>query len=143
MITNLFRKRFGELTKGESAEEISSKTDLTNKYVTSLLKGEQYPDIFDLYHIADAYGVTTDYLLGRTEEKEPAAASAGQAHTGNYNTNNIAQSEEVVKSLEPFLPLAVAMAERKHEEITVTITDSKWNKWMMRIRKLDKEDAPC
>ena len=118
MITDLFRKRFSKLTKGESAKEISNKTDFTPKYVTGLLNGKQYPDIFDLYCIADAYGVTTDYLLGRREEKEPAQAEAGQALEVS-TTNNIAQSEEVVKNLTNFPPLLIEFARKLFGEIDV------------------------
>lgn len=141
-----FIERFKKITAGDTFEEIAIKAmgDRTfTNIIRSCFDNELMADARVLRNIADAYGVTTDYLLGRTEEKEPAQAEAGQALTGNYNTNSISHSEDVVKSLEPFLSLAVAMAERKHEEITVTITDSKWNKWMMRIRKLDREDAPC
>lgn len=110
MLKDLFRKRFSELTEGESAEDISNKTHFTPKYAKEFLKGERCPDIFDLGRIADAYGVTTDYLLGRTEEKEPATAEAGQALTGNYNNSNIAQSEDIVKDFTEFLPILMGFA---------------------------------
>ena len=119
MLKDLFRKRFSELTEGESAEDISTKTHFTQKYAKDFLKGERCPDIFDLCRIADAYNVTTDYLLGRTEEKEPAPAAAGQAHKEISNTNNIAQSEEVVKNFTDFLPILLEFARQYFGDINV------------------------
>lgn len=160
MITALFRKRFSELTKGESAEEISNNTELTPEYVKGLLKGERYPDIFDLYSIADSYNVTTDYLLGRTEEKEPAPAAAGQAHKEISNTNNIAQSEEVVKNFTYFPPILLEFAQQHFGDIEVQrifafdditapdnlkraeieFTDCTGNRYRIRVDGIKEED---
>ena len=56
-------------------------------------------------------------------EKEPAPAEAGQALTGNYNTNNIAQSSEVVNSFIEFLPILINLAEQHFGDIKILTVD--------------------
>ena len=58
--------------------------------------------------------------VGRTKEKEPAQAEAGQAHQKIYYVNNsIAQSEEVVKNLTNFPPMLIEFARKFFGEIDV------------------------
>ena len=57
-----------KLTKKETAEKIgiSERAYLTYEY------GEREPKLDTLQKLADFYGVTTDYLLGRPDAKPPA-----------------------------------------------------------------------
>lgn len=63
--TEVFRKLVGEVTQQEAAEKIG----VTRQNVGRWLAGMNTPDIEALEKIADAYDVTTDYLLGRTKVK--------------------------------------------------------------------------
>lgn len=166
MITAVFRKRLSELTEGESAKEISIKTHFTPKYAEDFLNGKRCPDIFDLCRIADAYNVTTDYLLGRTEEKEPAQAAAGQAQKETNNTlhytNSIAQPSEIVKNFTDFLPILLEFARQHfgeielqsieshnitdekvyiHRSAEVTFTNSKGGKYCMILEEMEAEQS--
>lgn len=63
--TEIFRKLIGEATQQEAAEKIG----VTRQNVGRWLAGMNTPDIEALEKIADAYEVSTDYLLGRTNAK--------------------------------------------------------------------------
>lgn len=65
--TEIFRKLIGEATQQEAAEKIG----VTRQNVGRWLAGINVPDIEALEKIADAYEVSTDYLLGRTTVKTP------------------------------------------------------------------------
>ena len=119
----IFTENFNMLTSGDLFETISDKTGFTEEYVELLIKGAAHPSLIELCHIADAYGVTTDYLLGRTEEKEPAPAAAGQAQTAQncnkIDNDSIAQSEEIVKNFTEFLPILMDFARQRFSDIQV------------------------
>ena len=115
----IFTERFNELVKGETVKDISEKIHITVGYVANLLSGKQWPDGTDLLCIADAYGVTTDYLLGRTEEKEPAPAAAGQAPQTRINTHSISQTSEVVNNFTYFTPILLDFARQHFGDIEV------------------------
>ena len=56
---------------GESREEFARRCDLgTYRYVGQLERGEFYPSIEALYKIADATGVSLNYLLLGTEDSK-------------------------------------------------------------------------
>ena len=113
-----FTERFRQLTSGKSVAEIVNETKISEEHIYGLVEEIKNPNDLELCNIADVYNVTVDYLLGRTEEKEPAQAEAGQAKKDTYHdTNNIAQSEEVVKNFTDFLPILVNFAKRHFGDI--------------------------
>lgn len=114
----VFIKRFSELTKGQTIKEIAEQIGFS-PYAVRLWNCGEMPYVHQLPQIADAYNVTIDYLLGRTEEKEPAQAEAGQAHKEISNTNNIAQSEKVVKNFTNFPPILLDFAHQYFGDINV------------------------
>ena len=120
------KTRLREVTNGNAPEEIALKIGhwiSFADYISGMIEGKYPPMVYELVEIANAYNVTTDYLLGRTEDKEPAPAVAGQALTGNYNTNNIAQSSEVVNSFIEFLPILINLAEQHFGDIKILTVD--------------------
>ena len=67
---NPFTEIFGKLVgEGATQQEIADKIGVTRQNVGKWLSGITTPDIVTLVKIADAYGVSTDYLLGRTDIK--------------------------------------------------------------------------
>lgn len=54
-----------KLTQEGTAKELGIALRSYRRYET----GEREPDASTLVRMADFYGVTTDYLLGRTEER--------------------------------------------------------------------------
>lgn len=65
----IFRKRFKELRaeKGLSFSAISKALNLSYQTVARWENGERLPSLETLVKIANYFGVTTDYLLGRTD----------------------------------------------------------------------------
>lgn len=65
-----FTSVFKELTKDDgNIQNIAGKIGATRQSVSSWISGNFTPDIYNLCKIADTYGVSTDYLLGRTSLK--------------------------------------------------------------------------
>lgn len=63
--TNIFRSLIMDATQ----QEVANRVGVSRQNVGKWLSGETTPDINTLVKIADAYGVSTDYLLGRTNVK--------------------------------------------------------------------------
>lgn len=53
-------------------EELGKKVNVTKVSISGYENGNRTPDTETLQKIADYFGVSTDYLLGRTDEKEYA-----------------------------------------------------------------------
>ncbi len=64
-----FTSIFRSLIMGETQQEVANRVGVSRQNVGKWLSGETTPDINTLGKIADAYGVSTDYLLGRTDIK--------------------------------------------------------------------------
>ena len=62
--------RFLELTKGETDDEIMSKTGLTEKDLDRIEDSATVLTPIKLKAIADAYDVSIDWLVGRTDDRE-------------------------------------------------------------------------
>ena len=61
-----FTSIFRSLIMGETQQEVANRVGVSRQNVGKWLSGETTPDINTLGKISDAYGVSTDYLLGRT-----------------------------------------------------------------------------
>ena len=151
-----FAERFRQLTSGKSMAEIVNETKISEEHIYGLFEEEKIPSdkymdgvkyaIYEILKELDICGSTeirnsgdTDdgmcaataekiiaAFTGRTEEKKPAAAEAGQAHTGNYNTDNITQSKEIVKDFMDFLPILTEFARQNFGDIkveSITVSD--------------------
>lgn len=58
--------------KGLTSEELCSKIGIKGGSYRNYERNDRKPDYDTLVKLADFYGVTTDYLLGRPDAKEPA-----------------------------------------------------------------------
>ena len=80
--TDIFKKRlrnareFRELSQSELAKRARLQASAVSHFET----GTRKPSFDNLKRLADALRVTTDYLLGRTDEMEGSATSADQLH---------------------------------------------------------------
>lgn len=63
--TDIFRRLIDNDTQKAAAEKIG----VSRQNISKWISGATTPDVDTLCRIADAYGVTTDYLLGRTKAK--------------------------------------------------------------------------
>lgn len=61
-----FTEIFRQLIQGETQQTAADKIGVSRQNIGKWLSGSTTPDIETLCRIADAYNVTTDYLLGRT-----------------------------------------------------------------------------
>ncbi|MCP1110332.1 helix-turn-helix domain-containing protein [Ohessyouella blattaphilus] len=68
-VTDIFSTRIRELRGERKQEEIASKIGISRGSLSYYESGERRPDINILNSIADVYGVSTDYLLGRSDVK--------------------------------------------------------------------------
>ena len=72
--TEQSRKRFRErlrdwrLKRGLTQEELARKADVPTVSVSHFETGHRFPNAESLRRLADALGVSTDYLLGRVKE---------------------------------------------------------------------------
>ena len=64
------------MKKGLTSEELCSKIGIKGGSYRNYERNDRKPDYDTLVKLADFYGVTTDYLLGRPDAKEPAAPIA-------------------------------------------------------------------
>lgn len=61
-------------------QEIASKIGLTKGAYGCYKRGISVPDAHTLLQLADIFDVTTDYLLGRVDNKKPLEDMSGKEH---------------------------------------------------------------
>ena len=67
---NVFKDRFNEIVGSDATqEEIAQKIGTSRQNVGNWLSGRSKPDILALKNIAQAYDVSTNYLLGISDVK--------------------------------------------------------------------------
>ena len=66
-----YNERLKELrTKsGETQGQLSAAVGVSVKQIVRFEKGEQKPGFDNLWKLADHFGVTIDYLVGRTDQR--------------------------------------------------------------------------
>lgn len=69
-------REFRELNQGELAKRAGLQASAVSHFET----GTRKPSFDNLKRLADALRVTTDYLLGRTDDMEASATSADKLH---------------------------------------------------------------
>jgi len=69
-------REFRELSQGELAKRAGLQASAVSHFET----GTRKPSFDNLKRLADALRVTTDYLLGRTDDMEASATSADKLH---------------------------------------------------------------
>lgn len=113
---NKFPQRLKELrtAKNISQEELGKHLNLRDSTISQYESGKRTPDYSTLLKIADFFGVTTDYLLGRTVCQQPPQKhylirdSSSECSTiAAHRTDSIFESddvpEEAKKSVEEFI----------------------------------------
>lgn len=109
------------LTQGEIAEIIGVKLSTYQKYERDVI----FPPYDTLIRIADFYGVTTDYLLGREPAADPLAGldiNVEQVDSDNF-IKAYEKLPESVKQvfIDTMLKLSEAAAERQKEDRLISI----------------------
>lgn len=74
------RLRAAREFRGLSQGELAKRAGLQASAVSHFETGTRKPSFYNLKRLADALRVTTDYLLGRTNEREASAVNADKLH---------------------------------------------------------------
>lgn len=67
---DIIKVRLKEAFGQDSQETVGKKLNMTQGNVSKLLSGSQQPTLETIYHIAEVYGVSVDWLLGLSEKKK-------------------------------------------------------------------------
>lgn len=111
----MFSKRLKELrikydlTQKELAEKLNMQNTAVSKYELN----ERKPDLDTLQVIADFFNTTTDYLLGRTDIKNPYEPETIAAHHGGEEF-----TEEELEDIEKFKEFVKMRREQKDKQET-------------------------
>lgn len=99
-------KRLKELriNKKMTQEELGKKINVTKVSISGYENGNRSPDTETLQKIADTFGVTTDYLLGRSDkphltEEEEFLAFANDPELGRWYRELPKSDEEDLRKL--------------------------------------------
>ncbi|MDY2946213.1 MAG: helix-turn-helix transcriptional regulator [Lachnospiraceae bacterium] len=65
----IIKDRLKETFNGDTQDRIAEKINLSQSTVSKLLSGVQVPTTDQLFDISEKYGVSVDWLLGRTNKK--------------------------------------------------------------------------
>lgn len=86
MNTQIIVDRISELCKEKSVSinQMLKETNLNKSLVDNLKKGSM-PSIDKVECVADYFGVSVDYLLGKTEQKEKPTAKGGEPNDVLFN----------------------------------------------------------
>lgn len=72
---DILKARLKEAFGSDSQETVGKKLNMTQGNISKLLSGSQQPTLETVYHIAEIYDVSVDWLLGKSETKRNAGAS--------------------------------------------------------------------
>lgn len=95
------RLRAAREKRGLTQSELAKRAGLQMSAISHFETGTRKPSFDNLRRVADALDVTTDYLLGRTEEFDGSAA-AGKIyrHGANLSSTDLELTEQFIKLLE-------------------------------------------
>lgn len=95
--TDVFKQRIRELRGNSSQKDIAAKLDISRASLGYYESGERKPDIEILGRIADLFGVSTDYLLGRTNVKTLNLEISQISNKYGLDENSLFKLEELKK----------------------------------------------
>ena len=77
--------------RGLTLEQLSAETGIS-KSALGKYEADDFKDIspFSMVELAKFYGVSTDYLLGLTEQKRKAAVSSAKPEYSGFSLSNLA-----------------------------------------------------
>ena len=126
----VIKKRLKETFGSDSQEIVGKKLNMTQGNVSKLLSGGQQPTLETIYHVAEAYGVSVDWILGITNNKVIE------------KSNDIVTYRGATKAISDLVIYrAIEMTEDVHEMV-LTIKDPLIKNLVRKsitLRKTDKE----
>ena len=95
------RLRAAREKRGLTQGELGKRAGLQVSAISHFETGTRKPSFDNLHRLADALDVTTDYLLGRTEEFDGSVAAAKlHRHGANLTATDLELTEQFIKLLE-------------------------------------------
>lgn len=82
---NVIKKRLKETFGSDSQETVGGKLNMTQGNVSKLLSGNQQPTLETIYHVAEAYDVSVDWILGLTDRKIKEKSATGTTYMNAAN----------------------------------------------------------
>ncbi|MFC5987195.1 helix-turn-helix domain-containing protein [Marinicrinis lubricantis] len=80
--------------RGLTAKEFGQRFQLAESTISGYENGKREPDSDKLNSFADFFGVTTDYLLGRTDDPERTSASEPPQHRNAPSVQSMDEIKE-------------------------------------------------
>lgn len=98
----IFITRLNELMKGKSVNEYAKKMGVFQQSLDSYLKGRTRPSIKVLVGAAYVFGVSTDWLLGLSDEREQKQSAVKPSFNARLDDvkRNAKQATESFKELQ-------------------------------------------
>lgn len=99
----IFAKRLVEQRslKGHTQQQVADLTQLSRARLNNYEQGIREPDIGTTIKLADFYGCTTDYLLGKTDHPFIMTINSVREQNGHYKENNDNSSKSNTTQLSP------------------------------------------
>lgn len=95
------RLRAAREKRGLTQGELAKRAGLQMSAISHFETGTRKPSFENLRRLADALDVTTDYLLGRSEDFDGSAAAAKlHRHGANLTATDLELTEQFIKLLE-------------------------------------------
>lgn len=104
--------------RGLLQREVADKLNLSRVAITQYEQGRREPELSTIARLANLFGVSVDYLLGRTDKRNSTAPSSGLAETlAASRTDQWTEElpEEARKSLEEFQEYIMRKYAKKKE----------------------------
>ena len=78
---NIIKERLKEAFGSDSQETVGKKLNMTQGNVSKLLSGAQQPTLETIYHVAEIYEVSIDWILGISDSKKVYKRIEGTTYT--------------------------------------------------------------
>ena len=110
-----FRARLREwrLTRGMTQEELAGKADVPTISVSHFETGHRFPNAESLRRLADALGVSADYLLGRVKESTGEVLEAADPEIAALFRRFQGMSEEAREQIKHLFETVDAMDKKR------------------------------
>ena len=105
------RLRIARTARNLSQSELAQRAELQASAVSHFETGTRKPSFDNLKRLADALRVTTDYLLGRTDRMDAAAATVDKLHR-HYS----GLSTEYQEMADDFIQMLAQKAKQRRSE---------------------------
>ena len=113
--SSVLRSRLREAFGTDPQDVVAKNLNMTQGSISKILSGNQQPTLETIYHVAEAYGVSVDWLLGLSEKKRVTKYAGETTYTSSVEaigdiiekgakiSNDKKNSEAVLHITDPLL----------------------------------------